>query len=177
MAASIIITLNRPKSPNSLIPCSSDPLQPVPVIPRFHLLSLSSAFCILYSVFFVPSRLRGQRPPSTLVERALQIAPFYAKQTQFQNGQYKHKYSKNKGLSQRTTNNEQRTLSKTKPIQTQSQPKTRALLDPERSRRANQTQFPQGPPASSVRHLSSVISRPSSVFCPPRPAAGLQLGT
>jgi len=40
----------------------------------------------------------------------------YAKQTQFQNGQYDHKYSKNKGLCQRTTNNQQRTLFKTNPI-------------------------------------------------------------
>jgi hypothetical protein len=39
-----------------------------------------------------------------------------AKQSQCQNGQYKHKYSRNKGLCQRTTNNEQRTLSKTNPI-------------------------------------------------------------
>jgi len=91
--------------------------------------------------------------PSTLVETPLQIALFFAKQTQFsqrqnqcnslcrkglpkqtgpgpfektnpiepkrtqfQNGQYKHKYSKNKGLCQRTTNNEQRTLFKTNPI-------------------------------------------------------------
>src|SRR4030066_1525580 len=54
--------------------------------------------------------------PSTLVETPLQISLFFAKQTQFQNGQYKHKYSKNKGLRQRTTNNEQRTLSKTNPI-------------------------------------------------------------
>jgi len=59
MEASIIITLNRPKSPNYLIPCSSDPLQPVPLIARFPLLSLSSASCLLYSVFFVPSCLSG----------------------------------------------------------------------------------------------------------------------
>ncbi len=36
---------------NLEIPCSADPLQPVPLIPRFPLLSLSSAFCILSSVF------------------------------------------------------------------------------------------------------------------------------
>jgi len=42
-------------------------------------------------------------------------SPVFAKQTQCQNGQYKHKYSKNKGLCQRTTNNEQRTPFKTNP--------------------------------------------------------------
>jgi len=47
-----------------------------------------------------PWGLRAQRPRSTLVERALQIAPFYAKQTQCQNGQNDHKYSSNKALSQ-----------------------------------------------------------------------------
>src|SRR4030042_928905 len=53
---------------------------------------------------------------STLVETPLQIALFSAKQSQFQNRQYKHKYSKNKGLCQRTTNNEHQTLPKTNPI-------------------------------------------------------------
>jgi hypothetical protein len=38
------------------------------------------------------------------------------KRTQFQNGQNEDKYSNDKGLCQRTTNNEQRTLSKTNPI-------------------------------------------------------------
>jgi hypothetical protein len=66
--------------------------------------------------FFVPSCLSGQDPRSTLVETPLQIHLFSAKQSQCQNGQYKHKYSKNKGLCQRTTNNEQRTSSKTNPI-------------------------------------------------------------
>jgi hypothetical protein len=50
-----------------------------------------------------------------------------ANQTQFQNGQYKHKYSKNKGLFQRTTNNEQRTLSKTNPIKPNSPPSRGAI--------------------------------------------------
>ena len=50
--------------------------------------------------------------------------PIKPKQTQFQNGQNKHKYSNEKGLCQRTTNNEQRTLFKTKPIQTQFPPPT-----------------------------------------------------
>jgi len=71
---------------------------------------------------FVPLCLSGQDPRSTLVETPLQIALFFAKQTQFQNGQYKHNYSKHKGLCQSTTNNEQRTLSKNKPKQTQSPP-------------------------------------------------------
>ena len=69
---------------------------------------------------FVPSCLSGQDPRSTLVETRLQIHLFFAKQTQFQNGQYKHKYSNSKGLCQRTTNNEHQTLPKTNPIQTQS---------------------------------------------------------
>jgi len=38
--------------------------------------------------------------PSTLVETPLQISLFFAKQSQFQNGQYKHKYSNTKGLCQ-----------------------------------------------------------------------------
>jgi len=65
---------------------------------------------------FVPLCLSGQYPRSTLVETPLQIPLFFAKQSQFQNGQYKHKYSKNKGLCQRTTNNEPQTLLKTNPI-------------------------------------------------------------
>ena len=64
----------------------------------------------LRTVFCFPLR------PSTLVETPLQISLFFAKQTQFQNGQYKHKYSNHKSLCQRTTNNEQRTLFKTNPI-------------------------------------------------------------
>ena len=47
---------------------------------------------------------------------ALWLAVNFAKQTQFQNGQNDHKYSKHKGLCQRTTNNEQQTLFKTNPI-------------------------------------------------------------
>jgi len=63
--------------------------------------SVSSAFSVAIS--FVPPWLCGQWVNC-------------AKQSQFQNGQYRHKYSSNKALSQRTTNNEQRTLSKTNPI-------------------------------------------------------------
>jgi len=47
---------------------------------------------------------------------ALWPALNYAKQSQFQNGQYDHKYSNTKGLYQRTTSNDQRTLPKTNPI-------------------------------------------------------------
>jgi len=47
---------------------------------------------------FVPLCLSGQDPRSTLVETPLQISLFFAKQTQFQNGQYNHKYSNNKVL-------------------------------------------------------------------------------
>jgi hypothetical protein len=75
---------------------------------------------------FVPLCLSGQDPRSTLVETPLQISLFFAKQTQFQNGQYKHKYSKNKVLCQRTTNNEQQTLLKTNPIK----PNSLAPRDP-----------------------------------------------
>jgi len=86
---------------------------PIPTRSGFH----NSAFCT--SLHPDPLGLTfafSIRRRSTLVETPLQIAPFYAKQTQFQNGQYKHKYGKNKGLCQRTTNNEQRTLFKTNPI-------------------------------------------------------------
>jgi hypothetical protein len=67
------------------------------------------AFCTLIFAFSISL-------PSTFVETPLQISLFFAKQSQFQNGQYKHKYSKNKGLCQKTTNNEQRMLLKTNPI-------------------------------------------------------------
>jgi hypothetical protein len=77
---------------------------------------LSPAFCFLSSVFCPTRPSCPACPPSTLVETPLQITLFSAKQTQFQNGQYRHKYNKNKGLCQRTTDNEQRTLSKTNPI-------------------------------------------------------------
>jgi len=78
---------------------------PIPTRPGFH----NFALCTL--VFAFSTSL-----PSTFVETPLQISLFFAKQSQFQNGQYKHKYSNHKGLCQRTTNNEQRTLSKTNPI-------------------------------------------------------------
>ncbi len=85
--------------------------------PNQKLLQIPPIVCL-----FVALCLSGQDPRSTLVETPLQIGLFYAKQTQFQNGQYKHKYSKYKGLCQRTTNNEQRTLFKTNPIKPNSTP-------------------------------------------------------
>jgi hypothetical protein len=85
---------------------------------------------------FVPLCLSALYPRSTLVETPLQISLFFAKQTQFQNGQYKHKYSKNKGLCQRTTNNEQRTLPKTNPI------KPNSAAPPRRN-----TRYENSPPA------------------------------
>src|SRR4030042_3869606 len=93
---------------------------PIPMRSGFHNFGICTLIFALPNplslCLFVPLCLSGQDPRSTLVERPLQIALFYAKQTQFQNGQYRHKYSKNKGLCQRTTNNEPRTLSKTNPI-------------------------------------------------------------
>jgi hypothetical protein len=75
---------------------------------------ISSSMCSLCP-------LRPNQSPSKKPNRSLRAfvswwqSVNYAKQTQFQNGQYKHKYSKHKGLCQRITNNEQRTLFKTKP--------------------------------------------------------------
>jgi len=81
--------------------------------------------------------------PSTLVETPLQISLFFAKQTQFQNRQNEDKYSNNKGLCQSTTNNEQRTLSKTNPNKPNSPaPRERPLQFPSQpeqaARRGNQ---------------------------------------
>jgi len=60
-----------------------------------------------------------------------------AKQTQCQNGQNAHKSSKNKGLCQRTTNNDQRPLSKTNPIKPNSPaPRERPLQFPSRPEQA-----------------------------------------
>jgi len=84
-----------------------------------------SLFWILSPVFCPTRPSCPACPRSTLVETPLQIALFFAKQSQFQNGQYKHKYSKNKGLCQRTTNNEQPTLSKTNPIKPNSSRRSR----------------------------------------------------
>ena len=126
MAALIIITLNRPQTCAIGILTNHRWERPV-VLNLGHLdFEIVSDFDIRISDFrlsaplslfsFLPSCLRGQRQPSTLVETPLQISLFSAKQSQFQNGQYKHKYSKNKDLCQPTTNNEQQTLSKTNPI-------------------------------------------------------------
>ena len=79
--------------------------------------------------FLLPLCLSDQDPPSTLVETPLQIALFFAKQTQCQNGQYDHKCSNTKGLCQRTTNNEQRTLFKTNPIKANSPAPERDTTD------------------------------------------------
>ena len=93
------------------------PIPPRPGFRNFALCTFIFALPNPLSVcLFAPSCLSGQDPRSTLVETPLQISLFSAEQSQFQNGQYKHKYSKNKGLCQRTTNNEQRTLFKTNPI-------------------------------------------------------------
>ena len=106
--------LTAPKSRDNLVPCSPDALQPDPLIHRYPLaLSVS---CLLSSVFCPTRPSCPACLPSTLVETPLQISPFSAKQSQFQNGQYKHKYSTDKDLCQQTTNNEQRTLFKTNPI-------------------------------------------------------------
>jgi hypothetical protein len=55
-------------------------------------------------------------PKQTTPGHSKKTNPIEPNRTQFQNRQYKHKYGKNKGLYQRTTNNEQRTLFKTNPI-------------------------------------------------------------
>jgi len=60
---------------------------PIPARPGFR----NFAPCTLIFPFSIRRR-------STLVESPLQIALFFAKQSQFQNGQYKHKYSNNKVL-------------------------------------------------------------------------------
>jgi hypothetical protein len=107
-----------------------------------------SVFCLLSPVFrLLSSVFCPTRPscpacrPSTNVERALQIALFFAKQSQFQNGQYKHKYSKNKGVCQRTTNDEPRTLLKTNPIKPNS---------PAPSQRSAAPQIPRTCPKSQA---------------------------
>ncbi len=100
------IVNNQSSITNLEIPCSPDTLQSDPPIPA----------CLLPSIFCPTRPSYPACLPSTLVETPLQIAPFCAKQSQFQNGQYKHKYSKDKDLCQQTTKNEQRTLFKTNPI-------------------------------------------------------------
>jgi hypothetical protein len=57
----------------------------------------------------LPQRIMKTNHPCPLEENE-------PKRTQFQNGQNDHKYNNTKGLCQRTTNNEQRTLFKTNPI-------------------------------------------------------------
>jgi len=144
MEASIIITLNRPKSPNYLIPCSSDPLQPVPLIPRFPLLSLSPVFCILsFSCLrvFVAN------------VRALQLSNALYKSPLFMQNKPNVKIGK----------------------MTISPAKTRPYLNEQQTtnneRCSKQTQTNPNKPNSlkAHQHPASVISRPSSVFCPPPP--------
>jgi hypothetical protein len=60
--------------------------------------SVFSAFSV--AVSFVPLCLGGQDPRSTLVEPPLQIALFYAKQTQFLQRQNQHNLFSPKGLHQ-----------------------------------------------------------------------------
>jgi len=150
MEASIIITLNRPKSPNYLIPCSSDPLQPVPLIPRFPLLSLSPVFCILS---FSCLRVFVANVRALQLSNALYKSPlFMQNKPNVKIGKMTISPAKTRPYlnEQQTTNNER--CSK----QTQTNPN-----------KPKQTQFPQGPPASSVRHLSSVVRLLSSPAPPP----------
>ena len=95
------------------------------------------------------------------------LAVNYAKQTQFQNGQYKHKYSTNKGLCQRTTNNEHQTLPKTNPIKPNSSPKLElcsTLSEVERPIKPNSPTPPQNPQNS----LKNKASPPKIEFFTPR---------
>ena len=62
-------------------------------------------------------------PKQTTPGHSKKTKPIEPNQTQFQNGQYKHKYGKNKGLCQRTTNNEQQRSFKTNPIKPNPGPK------------------------------------------------------
>jgi len=96
--------------------------------------------------------------PSTLVETPLQIVMFFAKQSQFQNGQYKHKYSKNKGLCQRTTNNEQRTSFKTNPIKANS-PARYAIRDTDPVTQRD-TQYEIRHPTYEIRDTNPIPPRP-----------------
>ena len=91
----------------------------------------------------------------------------YAKQSQCQNGQYKHKYSKNKGVCQRTTNNEQQTLPKTNPIKPNSSPKLElcsTLSEVEGPIEPNLPPTPQNPQNS----LKNEASPPKMRFFTPR---------
>jgi len=102
----------------------NEPTTKTPIPPHRESLSclLSSVFCLLSSalpahpVLYTPSCPLHSILSSTLVETPLQIALFSAKQSQFQSGQNEDKYSNDKGLCQRTTNNDRRTLFKTNPI-------------------------------------------------------------
>ena len=82
---------------------------------------METPLCFLFS----PAR------PLHLSRPLYKSAPFFTKQSQFQNGQYKHKYSNNKGLCQRTTNNDQRMLFKTNPIKANFKRRNTLLCLPE----------------------------------------------
>jgi len=80
----------------------------------------------VYTLSFRPKPLTGEAEESTSILSPSPKSPiwpklptnhrlYYAKQTQFQNGQNEHKCSNANGLCQLTTNNEQRTLFKTNP--------------------------------------------------------------
>ncbi len=145
-------TNNRPQSRNHLLPCSpavvAYKIDDRPLFPCSPVL-LSPPLC---------SR-------STYVEISLQIALFLAKQSQSQNGQYERKYSMNKDLCQRTTNNDQQTLFKTKPIKPNS---PTPLLRRERIQNLGAKRISRfiGPaskisnPASRIKHLPHFATEP-----------------
>jgi len=96
-----------------------------------------SLSCLLSPVFCPTRPSCPACSRSTLVETPLQIHLFFAKQSQLQNGQYEHKYSKHKGLYQKTTNNDQRTPFKTNPIKPNSPaPRERPLQFPSQPEQA-----------------------------------------
>jgi hypothetical protein len=104
--------------------------------------------------FLASSCLGSQDPRSTLVETPLQIGLFLQNKANFKMGNINISTAKTKAYA-----NEQRTMSNERySKQTQTNP------------------IPSRP--TSIQRPSSLVRRPSSVFCPPpRPAAGLQLGT
>ena len=66
--------------------------------------------------FFAPSCLSGQDPHSTIVERALQITPFYAKQTQFPKNQNHYNLLYCKDLSEYSALHRPKKQTQTNPI-------------------------------------------------------------
>jgi len=104
---------------------------------------------------------------------------FFCKQSQCQNGQYKHKSSKNKGLCQQATNNEHQTPFRTKPIkpnlvaaEPRAKPDSPApLLRRERIQNLGAKRISRsiGPaskienPVSRIQHRVSSIKNPASL--------------